>query len=72
MWQPGLDVISCMQAGRDARERAIRFFAAAATWCRIYSRDLEDESWESFEVNLDMAFAELAIAHYWIERVDRC
>ncbi len=71
MWRPNMGRIACMQAGRDARERAIRFFGAAATWARDYERNQFDESWEAFEVNLDMAFVELEIAAYWRDRSAR-
>ena len=71
-WRPHMPAISCQQASRNARERAIRFFAAAATWARIFDRNQDDESWESFEVYLDNAFVELEIAHYWAVRYDQC
>ncbi len=71
-WRPHMRLVDCLQAGRDARERAIRFFADAAACSRAYSLTQHDEAWESFEVNFDMAFAELKIAHYWTGRADQC
>lgn len=74
MWRPYMREVDCLQASRNARERAGWFFSDAAVWCAICSSESGHplESWQSFETYLDMAFAELEIAHYWLERAARC
>ncbi len=69
MWRPHLQQAACLQLSRNARERAVRFFAAAATSARAYQAHQFEHEFESFEVNLESAWAELEIAHYWQARV---